>query len=414
MKIIRRSLVAALAAFALVLPSQAQFCGVDDGFVGPCCAPAAPAYPVFPTLTLGGLGGSFNNCNLDCQWNTTVTIAPNQVLCDYWLFGLSITGATPADPTIPGAVLLGKYARTWQELTPLGPIQVWRWLVNGDLPYGALPSSATLCKYPFATMPPTFLPAHYSGNIDYAFNCATGTWEVSMALTHLCVYEVHGPLSAVPLPIPAVTPPRTYHFVAPANFVFGPGPSPVGPILADAERESNFITTPYTCLTENPIVQGFINDVFLDCHCGAPTPVTPPLYHHQNLFATVVNCGVALPIISVPIAPVLPTGLRFQNIGAWIAVAGGQNYPGPMNIGHYMGLIDSPPMCIPPGALGTLNAVSGVGTVGGYGAFLYTSPAGTIPFMKSIDLGNILTLPSLLPALGTIYISDRVWSMNTP
>jgi hypothetical protein len=417
MKLPRTFALVALVAFsfALTTAAKAQGCGVDDGFQGPCCAAASPTFPVFPTVTLNGLGASLKECGLDCQWNTTVTIAPTQVLCDFWLLGLSITGNGPGDPSIPGALLFGKYARTWTEFNPVTNVQVWRFLVNGDLPYAPpSPAPGSPCKYPYSVQPPIGLPAHFSGNIDFAYDCFFGTWEVAMTLTHLCVYEVHGPLSGRPLAIPAGTPPRSFHFVAPDNFAFGPGAAPQGPIVADAERESLLVWgAPYVCINENPIVAGNLQDVYCDCPCASIVPPLAPLYHHQNLNAVISSgCG-SVPIASVPFPPALPTGLRYQSLGSWFYVAGSQMYPGPMEIGHYMGLLYAHRICVPGTSIAPFEAVTGVGTSNGLGMSLFNSgPPGAVYF-ESVDLSNILAFPSLVPQLGVPYVSDRVFSINT-
>jgi hypothetical protein len=412
---VRALFLAALSFAAAATLSPAQLCPQDDGFVGPCCAPPAPNFPAFPTLTVLGKGGSLNNCALDCQWNTVTTIAPTQVLCDYWIFNIGILGATPVDPTIPAGFMLGKYARTWVETGPLGPIQVWRWLVNFDAAYaqtGAILPAG--CKYPFSVLPPFNLPAHYYGHLDYAFTCATGTWETSYVLTHLCPFESHAPFSAQPLPIPAGLPQRTYHFVAPGNFVFGPCPAPDGVILADAQRTSLLIPgTPYQCQTENPIVQGNLTTAFQDCVCGTGTAISPPIYSHQTLSAIVVNCGVGQPVVSLPIPGILPTGLRHQAIGMWVPPTGGvMPYPGPECVGTYLGVVSFNDICPSPIVPPPFHIVSGTGTVGGYPMILFNAGI-TFPVFESVDIANMLLFPNLNMGVGGLFVSDRIWSFNT-
>ncbi|HYC76432.1 MAG TPA: hypothetical protein VEI02_02285 [Planctomycetota bacterium] len=405
--------IAALAVLPLLvaasLPAQ---CGTDDGFAGGCCTLASPVFPTFPTITLGGLGASVSDCNLDCQWNVNVNLAPVQVLCDYWIFNASFTGGT-TDPSIPSALLFAKYARTWSQNTPNGPAQVWRWLVNGDLPYtfpGGPPTS--FCQAPFSTLAPFGLPAHFSGHIDYVNYCGTTLWEAAIVLTHLCSYEVHGPFSLRPLPLPAGLPARTYHFVAPSNFVFGPGPNPSGTVFGDAARESRLLGG-YACHTENPIVQGQLNDVFQDCYCSLPGSPGPTNFRHQNLaFTSINNCGIASFAQSVPIPGLLPTGMRFQVIGSWTYAVGGPVYPGNTTVGCYNGVLVANSLCVAPVGFNPFHGVTGVGTVGGWGAISYTMPAPAFPMFEAIDLQNILTLPNLTPGLGVPFVADHVWSLN--
>lgn len=405
-----------LRRFALVLvlvaaAADAQFCSPDDGFSGPCCAPAAGALPAFPAMTLPGLGASLLECGVDCAWSTSVAITPIPALCDYWLFDFAIVGATPFDPTIPSSLLFGKYARTWLELTPVGPVQVWRFLVNGEVAY-APPAPVfppPFCKYPFNALPPFALPTHFQGHLDYARHCQTGSWEVAMALTHLCPFEAHAAFSAYPMAIPPGVAPRTYHFVAPDNFAFGPGPSPEGPIIGDAQRSSLLVPgVPYTCLAENPIVGGALTTSYCDCACAGP--VGPATYHHQTLTATIANCGAATTMTLIPLPGFLPTGLRAHMFGSWTVVPGAQLYPGAKHVGHYMGVAVMTDLC--PGtsaAFGPIHAVTGVGTAGGYPQVISTAlPATT----ESADLSNMLVLPSLTPGLGGYFAADRVWSFN--
>jgi hypothetical protein len=402
---------AAFAAFFSVLvvgiaPAQ---CGTDDGFMGPCCTPAAPVFPVFPTMTVLGQSAALQDCLPQCVWNTTNVVAPTQVLCDYWLFNLSITGG-PADPSIPVATLFGKYARTWIELSPAGPMQVWRWLVNTDAFY--VPSAVAppnLCQIPFSALPPFNLPVHLQGHLDYAQVCSSGAWNVSFVLTHMCPFEAHAPFSARPLALPAGLPARTYHFVAPANFVFGPCPAPSGPILADAQRTTQLFPF-YQCMTENPIVQGNLNTQFQDCIC-ATTTGPPPLYSHQNLNAIVANCGFVSPINSLPIPGILPTGLRHLAIGTWVPIATAPIYPGPACVGMYIGVLTWNDVCPPPGP--GFHIVSGVGTVGGWPKVPFGAPPGLI-FNQAVDLANILLFPAFTPGIGALFVSDRVWSFNLP
>ncbi|HYC78888.1 MAG TPA: hypothetical protein VEI02_14780 [Planctomycetota bacterium] len=404
----------ALAAALVVPPAVAQ-CGVDDGFQGPCCAIASPTFPVFPTMTVSGLGGSLLNCSLDCSWTTTISISPVQVLCDYWIMPISILGGTAADPSIPGGMLLAKYARTWTELAPGGPLQVWRWLVNMDAVYAlSAAGGGPPCKVPFSALPPTSLPVHYMGHVDYAQNCATGTWEVSVVLTHLCPTESHAPWSARPLPLPAGLGMRTYHFVAPANFVFGPCAAPDGPIFAESVRSSQIIPgTPYLCRTEDPIFQGNLSPAFQDCACGTTAPPGgTPIYHHQNLFALAGACGIASPTTSLPVPGILPTGLRMLSIGSWIATTTGPTYPGPECVGVYTGILIYSDVCGMP-ASGPLHAVMGVGNVGGFPMVPFAPNPVATAFIESVDLANMLIFPTLAPGLGALFVSDRVWSFNT-
>lgn len=408
------SQVRLFACFVFVVGfAPAQFCFTPDGMDGNCCAPVASNVPLLPTVAIPGLGASLLNCGVDCMWNNTTTIAPVQVLCDYWLFSVTIAGATPADPSVPTSLFFGKYARTWGELTPTGPVQVWRWLINGEIGYAPPPPFAplTACKVPFSALPPFGLPTHFQGHVDYSRDCATGAWEAAFALTHLCPYEAHAAFSAYPIGVPPGTPARTYHFVAPANFAFGPGPSPEGTIIGDAQRSTVLVPgVAYDCLAENPIVGGTLTTPYCDCACSA-TGFGPATYHHQTLTATVANCGVTESIGLLPLPGFLPTGLRVHMFGSWTAVPGAQNYPGTKHIGHYMGVLVQNDVCPNVAApLGPLHAVTGVGTAGGH-AMILPNPALSAT-TEAVDLTNMLLFPNLNPGIGGLFVADRVWSFN--
>jgi hypothetical protein len=418
---------AALLVLAHACPIQAQ-CFGDDGFAaGACCTTAASNLPVFPTLTVGGLGACILNCGVESQFNTQTTLAPQQVLCDYWLVGISIVTPTFTVGTPAGTVpLVAKYARTWTEFAggPAGgtTLQVWRFLVNGDLTYSPSTASGPGCPIPLSALPPFSLPVHFIGNLDYALDCTTGQWQVAYTLTHLCPPESHAPFSQRFIPAAAGWLKRTYHFVGPANFAFGLCPAPSGPVIAEATRTSLGLLNPaipYTCLHEVPVLQGNLLDQNVNCACTDPTPgPPPPRYTHQTLGA-VEGCPgtVGAPIANFPGfgIPFMPTGLRALAIGSWLPVAT-STYPGNKCVSLYLGILDSPGVCGPVGPPPALHAVSGVGTTGGNPVQLFSSPLPAFMPLEFLDLQNMLVLTPLgfTPGLGSLFASERIWSFNTP
>jgi hypothetical protein len=416
---------ACLAIFVatLVLPAAFAQCPGNDGFsAGPCCTPASPTLPNFPTMTLNGLGACIRDCGVESQFNTVATLSPAQVLCDHWLFYLTISG--PPSVTIgAGNFLVGKYDRTWLEFPLPGtpPIQVWRFLVNGDLNYGLTTTSAPGCPIPLSAFPPFSLPVHYVGNVDYAFNCATGGWQVAYTLTHWCPPESHAPFSQRPIAAAAGWLKRTYHFVGPANFVFGLCPPPDGVIVAESCRKSFGLSNPavpYTCLNESQVFQGNLQNVMNNCSCFDPTPVgPPPRYMHQSLNAFEICGGAGAPINSFGGfgIPFMPTGLRALMLGSWVPIAGGGTYPGTKCISIYLGIIEGPGVCPGPGPVIALNAVTGVGTTGGNVVQLFDSPTPTIAPLEFLDLQQMLVLTpfGFTPGLGSLFASERVWQFNT-
>jgi hypothetical protein len=412
--------VAALAPSA----TFAQVCPQNDGFSsGPCCTPATPNFPNFPTMTLTGLGACIRDCGVESQFNTVTTFSPQQVLCDHWLINLSIT-APPAVAIVGAQFLVAKYSRTWVEFPVAGaaPIQVWRFLVNGDLVYSLSTAAGAGCPIPLSALPPFNLPVHYVGNVDYAFNCATGGWQVAYTLTHWCGPESHAPFSQRPLAAAAGWPKRTYHFVGPANFVFGLCPPPSGPVVAESARTSVGLLNPfipYTCMNETQVIQGVLADVNQNCVCFDPTPLgPPPRYMHQTLNTYEFCAGVAAPIVSFGGfgIPFMPTGLRALMLGSWLPVAAG-GYPGNKCVSVYLGVLDSPGVCppLPPPPGSNLHAVTGIGTTGGNMVQLLDSPTPAIAPLEFLDLQNMLVLTpaGFQIGIGSLFASEKVWNLNT-
>jgi hypothetical protein len=418
----KRPVLAIFLCLVAALGATAQ-CPSNDNLSGPpCCQPTATNVPVFPTMTLNGLGACVRDCGVESQFNTVTVLSPMQVLCDYWFINLTITA--PPAVSIISQTLVAKYDRTWTEYPVAGaaPLQVWRFLVNGDLVYSSPTTAAGGCPVPLSALPPYNLPVHYIGNVDYAFDCATGAWQVAYTLTHFCPTESHAPFSARPIAAAAGWPKRTYHFVGPANFVFGLCPAPAGPIVADTTRTSFGLSNPalpYTCLRETQVVQGILQNVQQNCVCFDPTPIgPPPRYTHQNLNATETCLGGAVaPIASVPVPlPALFTGLRALTIGAWTPVAT-QTYPGTKCISVYLGVLNSPGLCtLATPVIGT-HVVSGVGTTGGNPSRLFDTPLPFLAPLQFLDLHNMLifTPPfSFTPGFGALFASERVWDFNMP
>lgn len=413
------ALLSCLVGLVAAAGAWAQ-CPSNDNLSGPnCCTPTFANVPVFPVMTVNGRGACVRDCGVESQYNTIATFAPNQVLCDYWFINVTIT--SPPAVNIINQLLVAKYDRTWVEFPVAGgaPIQVWRFLVNGDLVYSTSTATSAGCPVPLSALPPFNLPVHYIGNVDYAFDCGTGSWQIAYTLTHFCPTESHAPFSARPIAAAAGWPKRTYHFVGPANFVFGMCPAPSGPIVADTTRTSIGLTNPavpYTCLRETQVVQGILQDIQQNCVCLDPTPVVPPpIYTHQQLNATETCGGLGSPIASLPLPlPALFTGLRALTIGFWTPVAT-QTYPNGKCISVYLGALQAPGLCPVATTAGAVHVVSGVGTTGGNPVQLFDSPLPVFAPLEFLDLHNMLVFTppfTFAPGFGALFASERVWSFN--
>jgi hypothetical protein len=384
----------------------------NDGFSsGPSCSPAVANLPAFPSMTLDGRGAVIADCGLESQFDTSASLVPVQVLPDYALITLTID-AQPAF-SLMSQTLVAKYARSWMEGPTVGhPIQVWRFLVNGDLVYSPGASGGAGNPIPLSALPPYNLPVHFIGNVDYVKNVMTGIWQVSYALTHFCPVDSHAEFSQRPIPEASQWPNRTYHFVGPSNFVFDAFPSPSGAILGESSRRSTGLASPgpYTVLNEAAIAWGTLTDAGLAC-VGGSAPTSTPRYTHQNLvLANEFGTTQSQPVTNVPVGlPTIPTGLRALGIGKFVALPGA-DYPGEESVSVYLGVLDAPGVC--PGiASPAIHAVSGVGTVGGFLVILFNQE---LPYdaRDALDLHdmNVLTPAGFTPGFGSVFGSERVWS----
>src|SRR5688572_30645399 len=183
---IRRTLLLAIIAFLAFAPAGIGQCMLptDDGFDTGCCGPVAPALPIFPPVTVSAEYGVL----VGCQQQFVVPPfqvqfgAPTFVLCDVALISVNIQ--------LPGnnisGFLVGKYSRSWGDLSTPVFGQVWRFLVNGDL----LCTSGTPIT-PCTTILPRCaalnIPVHFDGHIDYACDpfIPGGGISVSFSLNHI-------------------------------------------------------------------------------------------------------------------------------------------------------------------------------------------------------------------------------------
>jgi len=296
------------------------------------------------------------------------------------------------------------YARTWIETDPSGtPLQVWRFLVNGDLR-----------STPAAGTPPCPLPAcapvfgnkvRFTGYIDYAQSCvAVGPGiQIAWMLTHACDPIDHAPGHPR---AGSFHPGRSFTFVGPAaGFVVNPvvategtagsvfedvrrmrppPPGTVGPIQCEFEERVNFSLTP--------------NSVFCMCATGAPLSAqwnTAPLNVNGACGTTITPPGTIVP------------GFLSMGIGRWTIAA---NYPGledlRWNVGSYT---DNDP-CTGIAR----NAIAyGVTTLGGYPAqALLSSGVGAALPLVFIDQCTSIRPATGAPVANVPFRSDLVLNLN--
>lgn len=408
-------LFAIVLGFALmaVAPVSAQ-CGIDDGLAGPCCTPANPNLPIFPALQTTGRGGVIRDCNVEAQFPTGTVVTNFPIIDDYYLMQISINGG---GVVINNATFFAKYSRTWMELSSAGVVQVWRFLVNGDVPYTVNAASVPGLPAPISAFPPFNLPVHFNGAVDYAMLCGTTNWNVAYWLTHGCPTEMHAPWSAVPIPAAVGWPRRVYHFAAPGNINYGvAGPGPIGFIGGEAVRTSAVNTAgTYQSSTEIPIFPGGnLNTGPAYCQCALGPGA---LRNTDQTMTGITGCvGAIFPFNTFPVPGILPTGMRATALGSHIgALAPGQFYPSiGTRVNHELAVLQYTPPC-PQILPSFVHLYGGVATSGTSPIQSFTSVppvAGVIA--HQIDLGNMLVMGGggWQIGFGALYISDLVWNFS--
>jgi hypothetical protein len=402
-----RILIPCLALVALALPARAQ-CFQPDNLDGPCCEQTVVELPQFPTLTVDTKYICWTRCNPQLSGVVRATISPIATqACGYYLGRFTFTNQTGQLTAWSGSLVMA-YSRTWAEArngqTP--DLQVWRFIVNGDL----APSADLIALFGnnacvVAPCVPTYGRFHVSGYVDYALDCATGSFSVAYALDHDCdAFEHDNPFSSRPGTFHGT---RSYTWVGPAaGFTCSPSVNPAdGPASCEAFRDYDF-SRPLAeiCEYEQPVdpqgTQLLTETEF--CPCSTPSQFTQ--YNVQILSGRTL-CGSTASTSSVSNWP----GLMTKAIGFWTDPTA---YPGEevlfLERGHFSYTdgcdgVDSRPYMI------------GVQTNGGFQPFKIT-PAAPIPSGRSmIDLAN-LTLPNLggAPLIGKRGVATKLIYLNIP
>ncbi|MDP6386904.1 MAG: hypothetical protein QGI93_11990 [Planctomycetota bacterium] len=194
---LRRSLLPTLGGMALALPSPAQVPLPDGLDGGPCSERTRLTLPYFPAFKQDSL----QICWLDCGVETTQTLSAR------WkspssdgplMMNSNDMGSELRLRDNQGALLWRghmnlTYSRTWLEdhLGSGNTVQVWRFLVNGDLKPTKkagdgpilVPSCAAECGR----------RVRYTGYIDWVKDLSTGVWENAWMLTHSMGRYEHDP-----------------------------------------------------------------------------------------------------------------------------------------------------------------------------------------------------------------------------
>jgi len=317
-----------LGLLALVAPAASAQCPVPDGLDGPCWQPVTPNLPQFPSVEMPGTGICWDQCTALPQQCVRVDLGvPNQSACGAYSANLIVRECLNGDPVLRGSARLD-YTRTWEEERPTNPptrVQVYRFTLKVDLtPSTVVPPDPCIVPSCLGQWPQAF----YYGYVDYARDCATGTFETAVVLYHACDNFIHRPgLSDRP---GAFHPNRSFAIVAPSSavnpFVANNAQAATGPMVAEAMR--NVPQLPgQLCIAEERLAQGTIDFVGEGCGCTLaqnPDQITARRFGGSGT-CTVAGFGPST-FVSVNTTPNFPWfhGMT-TSIGEWTTDVG---YPG--------------------------------------------------------------------------------------
>jgi len=405
MNLLVRALTSTLALLGLEVAVLAQ-CPKPDGLDGgPCCALTQEHVPKIPKFQQDCLEICWRDCNVNgvIPWRAVwsfpnIIVFPIATNCGLRTAKLELLDGAGVSQWSGNMRVL--YSRTFMEANSTGTlVQVWRFLLNGDLSpratAGPVPCPVPACAAANAGR------VHFTGYLDLAEDCATGTDQFAWMLSHVCDFIDHH----VGFPrTGAFHPDRSYSFVGPAaGFV----PAPLVPTEGtpgspfEAVRRIQYpppgTTGPIQCEFEERAQHSLI-PINQFCQCGAPGS-------NQWLLANMTINGACGTTVTTPGGPLLP-GYLSMGIGAWTIAA---NYPGQEQLRWNCAQYNWVDACA---TVTTQEVFYGVTTLGGDPAFQVTSggPISPLPLIF-IDQANSLRAGGGL-TMNIPYQSDKVINLN--
>jgi hypothetical protein len=378
---------------------------------GPCCTLTFLRLPRFPGFAQPSLDICWQNCTPNMVLNVTAVwtppVPPPQPFpgvpppCNLFVSGVTIFSA----PGVVGwqGTLRLQYSRTWMETTPGGGfMQVWRFLVNGDLrptaAAGPVPCPVPNCAAAFNNR------VRWTGYVDYAQNCGSLVWSQAWMLDHECDFIDHAP--GFPR-AGAFHPGRSYTFVGPAAGFVVAAPTVIegGPIGLEAVRRVNLpiFGAIGTCEFEEPILGGTLNPVLPFCPCTTGPAVAQYMQSTLNVGGA---CGTVVNSVGGPFLP----GFISKAIGSWTAPA---VFPGVEELRWNCGNYDYLDPCT--GVLQS-EVFFGVSTRGGFPNNQLTTIGGIGPPLPPhfVDQSNSLGNPVFATTMNIQYVSDHILNLNLP
>ena len=296
-------MTAGCAVFLIVLatpPARGQCPLLDNLDGGACWTTATPALPVFPVIQTDVRNLCWLNCELENDLTANLEIGqprqardPNRApapIASVYVSRYTVTDG--AGTALWSGIMRMIYSRTWYESSDSANYQVWRFLVNGDLrataDSGPTPCLVPVCAASFNNK------VHFTGYVDYARDCATGTFYCSGAVTHELDKFDHTSFTGSPRS-GSFHSERNYDFVWPAaGFV---------PETAENFSSSGFATGNLRPLDWSVLPGSSQIEVFEDRFTGGSTlhfadricasdPSKPPSTYRIALSATTDACGI--------------------------------------------------------------------------------------------------------------------------
>lgn len=290
--------------------------------------------------------------------------------------------------------LFAAYSRTWLEAPNAAGnvIQVWRYLVNGDLRL-VNSSVATPCGAP-SCVAPNGNVMRFTGYVDYAYDCSTLLTQRAWMLHHGCDAVDH--VTGYPR-AGTYHPGVSYTFVGPAaGFVPGAGATlEAGGAAVESLRKWDATVLPARCGAEEPLLTASIGANAMVCLCGSG----PSNWFEGTLFAAGAWGTVVSPF---------PGSDPFRSfpVGQW---TNPNVFPGVEELRWN----SNEAQFVECTGVGRQEYYFGVTTAGGWQAYSFNASTPPAPLPQTfVDQSNSVVLPANTATRNRPYRSDHLLNLN--